>query len=332
MAFKPTLLAGLLAIFLLPLAALAQGPAPFDPPRTAEGRPDFQGVWANKWLTPLEKSPLASELVVSPEQAKTIVARIRAAAERLGQLAMDPELGDPDAHSLTIVNGEHRTRMLVAPSDGVLPYTPAGAQAAQRQMGWFTQRATTARGEGPEDRLTWERCLAGMGQAPLLYAWSINALRRVVQTRDALVVHSEAGGETRVIRIGGGKLPAAMRSFIGDSVGRWEGDVLVVETTGFRPDDQFRMFGIGRPIMVSPDAKVVERFSRTSARELNYSFTVEDPAAYYGPWMAEYALIASDEPMFEFACHEGNYGLTNILEGARARDRLAAAQAQTQAR
>jgi hypothetical protein len=176
-------------------------------------------------------------------------------------------------------------------------------------------------GDGPEDRLTWERCLAGMGQAPMLYGWGVAGMRRIVQTGDALVIHSEGGGETRIIRIGGAPLPDGMSSFIGDSVGRWEGDTLVVETTGFRADDQFRMSVSDRPIMVAPTSKVVERFERVSATELNYRFTVEDEAIYAKPWLAEYAMMASAAPMYEFACHEGNYGLANILSGQRAIER-----------
>src|SRR5262249_51604963 len=155
--------------------------------------------------------------------------------------------------------------------------------------------------------------------------------RQIVQTKDALVIHSEGGGETRIVRIGGKALPPNMTSFIGDSVGRWDGDTLVVETTGFRKDDQFRMFVTGRPIMVGVNSKVVERFSRVSADEINYRFTVEDPAVYAKPWLAEYSMIAAPKgsggKMYEFACHEGNYGLPNILSGQRAIERRNAAKA-----
>jgi hypothetical protein len=313
------------AAVLLSGAAFAQ-PA-YQPPRTPEGRPDFQGVWENRWLTRVEKGGRLDSLVVTPEQAGTIVASIRAMAKQVAEFANDPEAGDPDAHSLTVVRGEHRTRMLVAPEEGALPYTPEALKAIQKHQLWFTQRVMRGTGEGPEDRLTWERCLAGMGQAPMLYGWAVAGMRRIVQTKDALVIHSEGGGETRVVRIGGAKLPAAMTSFIGDAVGRWEGDALVVETTGFRPDDQFRNSVFDRPIMVGPKSKVIERFERVSATELNYRFTVEDPEIYAKPWLAEYAMMASKAPMYEFACHEGNYGLANILSGQREIERSAAAKA-----
>jgi hypothetical protein len=317
---RPLVLA--IAVMCAP-PALAQ--ASYQPPRTPDGHPDFQGQWSNKWLTPLEKTGALAALTVTPEQAKVIVAAARKMAKQIGEIANDPEAGDPDAHSLAVVRGEHRTRQIVEPADGMLPYTPEAIKTVAAYQGQFVQ-IMMGKADGPEQRLIWERCLGGMGQAPLLYAWSINGHRRIVQTRDALVIHSEAGGDTRIIRIGGKKLPASMRSFVGDSTGRWEGDTLVVETTGFRADDQFRVFITGRPIMVTPDSRVVERFTRLGADELNYQFTVEDPKVYAKPWLAEYSMVTSKEPMFEFACHEGNYGLSNILSGQREIERRKAAK------
>jgi hypothetical protein len=306
--------------FLGAAGASAQAPIP----RTPEGKPDFQGVWENRWLTRMERGGAASALTVTPEQADAIVKSLRAMARQVAQLANDPEAGDPDAHSLAVVRGEHRTRMLIAPEEGALPYTPEALKEVQKHQAWFGQRAMRGLGEGPEDRLMWERCLAGMGQAPMLYGWGVASMRRIVQTKDALVIWSEAGGETRIIRIGGEKRPEALTSFIGDSVARWEGDTLVVETTGLRADDRFRNSVFDRPIMVGPKSKVVERFERVSDTELNYRFTVEDPAIYAKPWMAEYSMMASTAPVFEFACHEGNYGLANILSGQRQIERRAA--------
>lgn len=309
------------------VTAAAQEPAPaqkpYSPPRTADGHPDFTGEWSNKFLTPFEKAATLPDLVATPAQEKMIVAAIRKAAKTLGDLANDPEAGEPDAYSLTKVRGEFRTRQVVEPADGMMPLTPEGAKKVNAYQAKFTQ-LLLGKADDPEGRLIWERCLGGMGQAPLLTAWAINANRRLVQTRDALVINSEAGGDTRIIRIGGKPLPGALRSFTGDSVGHWEGDTLVAETTGFRPDDQFRIFISGRPILVSPDSKVVERFTRVSDDEIDYQFTVLDPATYSAPWLAEYAMTKSTEPMYEFACHEGNYALPNILRGQREIERRAA--------
>ncbi|MDZ4762705.1 MAG: hypothetical protein SGJ21_16720 [Alphaproteobacteria bacterium] len=306
-----------LAALALAGAAGAQAPA-YSPPRLADGRPDLQGDWSNKWLTPLETSALGPQLSVPPERAAVLVGLIRATAKRLGEIALDPEAGDPDAHSLAIVRGEHRTRLIVQPADGRLPFTSEAAKAVAARQVLFAGQVRGLATDGPESRLTWERCLAGMGQAPLMLSWAINMVRRVVQTPDALVIWSEAGGETRIIRIGGEPAAPVMRSFLGDSIGRWEGDTLVVETTGFRPDDGFRLAVVGRPIMVGPDSRVIERFSRVADTELLYQFTVEDPGIYAAPWLAEYSMIRTSDPMYEFACHEGNYGLPNILTAASA--------------
>jgi len=155
--------------------------------------------------------------------------------------------------------------------------------------------------------------------------------RSYMLRKDDLVVWSEAGGETRIVRIDGKPQPSAIRTFLGDSVGHWEGDTLVVETTGFRPDDEFRLsIGVGRPVMVGPDSKVVERFSRISDDELLYQFTVVDPLIYAKPWLAEYSMTRSIEPAYEFACHEGNYALPDILRGARMNEKRAAAAAEAE--
>src|SRR6185436_16335301 len=195
-------LAALTILFVAP-AALAQA---YSPPRTPDGHTDFQGMWENRWLTPLEKTGVINSLNVTPQQAQVIVDSVRKMAKAIGDLANDPEASNPDAYSLAIVRGEHRTRMIVSPDDGLLPY---GHEALKEVMAFQRQFAQImlGKGDGPEERLIWERCLGGMGQAPLLYTWLINSNRRIVQTKDALVVYSEAGGDTRIIRIGGKPLP-----------------------------------------------------------------------------------------------------------------------------
>jgi hypothetical protein len=324
-------LASMLVAFAIAGSALAQTTAPYEPPRLADGRPDLQGEWSYQFLTPVEKA-LGNDLVVSPQRAAQLVDLIRKMAKVIGEAALDPEAADPDSHSLAIVRGENRTRQIVAPADGLLPFTPEAAKQAAARMALFRQQISGRHGDGPEERLTWERCLAGMGQAPLMTSWAINMVRQIVQTPKDLVVWSEAGGETRIVHIGGAPLPTAMRSFLGDSVGRWDGDTLVVETTGFRSDDAYRLsVGVGRPILVGPDSKVVERFSRIADGELLYQFTVEDPAIYAKPWLAEYSMKRTSEPMYEFACHEGNYSLPGILKGARMGEKRAAQAASTPA-
>ncbi|MBI1359414.1 MAG: hypothetical protein GC155_03925 [Alphaproteobacteria bacterium] len=321
--------AGLAAAFAVSAASSLAEPPPapvnsgYQPPRTPDGRPDFQGVWSYRFLTPVEKA-LGNDLVVSPDREKQLVALIRRAARALGEAGLDPEAVDPDSHSLARVKGEYRTRQIVEPADGLLPYTPEALKLVTARQVEFRKQFSGALSDGPEQRLTWERCLAGMGQAPLMTTWAINMARRIVQTKDDVVIWSEAGGETRIIRIGGKPGPSEIRTFLGESVAHWDGDTLVVETTGFRPDDGYRLsIGVGRPILIGPDSKVVERFSRVSDDELLYQFTVVDPAIYARPWLAEYSMLRSDERTYEFACHEGNYGLADILKGARMTERRA---------
>jgi hypothetical protein len=310
----------------LAISGVASGQqAASNPPRIA-GHPDFTGEWSNQWLTPLEATPISRTLGVTPAQAKMLVGMIRAAAKSLGEAGLDPEAVDPDSSSLAIVRGEHRTRLVIDPPDGLLPYTPEALKLVQAQQALFRRQVQGKEADNPEQRISWERCIQAMGQAPLLFTWGIAMNRRMVQTPDALVIWSEAGSETRIIRIGGKPLPAAVRSYLGDSIGRWEGDTLVVETTGFKPEDQFRLSIVGRSVMVAPASKVVERFTRIAAGELLYQFTVVDPDIYTKPWLAEYSMTASQAPTYEFACHEGNYGLPNILKGARAAERMAAAK------
>ena len=134
-------------------------------PRTPQGRPDLQGLWSNRFLSPFEAIS-DGPLVVSPEDATRMVGAIRKAARTLGQLALDPEIGEPDADALSIVRGEHRSRLVAEPGNGRLPYTPAADAASKMRRMRFSQQTFGQFSDGPETRLSWERCLAGMGQAP----------------------------------------------------------------------------------------------------------------------------------------------------------------------
>jgi hypothetical protein len=180
-------LASMLVAFAIAGSALAQTTAPYEPPRLADGRPDLQGEWSYQFLTPVEKA-LGDDLVVSPQRAAQLVDLIRKMAKVIGEAALDPEAADPDSHSLAIVRGENRTRQIVAPADGLLPFTPEAAKQAAARMALFRQQISGRHGDGPEERLTWERCLAGMGQAPLMTSWAINMVRQIVQTPKDLVV------------------------------------------------------------------------------------------------------------------------------------------------
>jgi len=180
--------------------------------------------------------------------------------------------------------------------------------------------------DGPETRPSPERCLtggSGSGSVPMLPG-RYNAHYTIVQTRDEVAIWMESTG-VRIVRIGArAHLPAHIRPWSGDSIGRWEGDTLVVETIGLPDSDSFR---IGPVFLVSGAAKVTERFTPVSDKELLYQFTVDDPKTYTAPWRGEFSWYRTGKQMYEHACHEGNYSLPNILAGARHEEAVKAATA-----
>jgi hypothetical protein len=304
----------LIAVAMLALIAapvVAQRPAN-DMPRTSDGHPDFQGVWNADFLTSLERAPDVKSLVVDDKEAQRLVDRIRAGfqAQTAG---IDPENFILDRKELLRVNGEWRSSFVTSPADGRMPYLPS----VRADMKTHREIDSSGAADGPEMRDTYERCLAGVGRAP--HAGTVAGPEQIVQTTDSLMLYTERGGDVRIIGIGAQHRPAALVSFMGDSIARWEGDTLVVETTGVRE---------GYGIAVGPKSRVIERFKLLGRNELNYQFTVEDKDIYSEPWSAEYSLTRSNEPIYEFACHEGNYGLTYVLEAARRRDRAAAEAAK----
>jgi hypothetical protein len=313
----------LLAVGLV-LATPTWAQAPYRPARLADGRPDLEGVWENPPRGALlEPGPLGEALVVSPEQGRALgrAATLRMQANPASKLQADL----PDALGPLVIRGEHRTRLLVEPREGRLPYTPAASKAVDEWFARYTAARTGELADNPEDGDLSQRCLTVEGQPPMRVAYE-GSLRRIVQSPGHVAIYSEFVGEVRIVRIGGEFQPRAIRSLLGESVGHWEGDVLVVETRNFRLDMPFHVVIGEKPVMVGPDSRMIERFWRVSATELDYSFTVEDPAVYARPWLAEYAMTRSLKPIYEAACHEGNYTVANVLAGARAAESAAAAR------
>ena len=293
---------------LLAIACAAPTSAQEPIPRTANGHPDFQGVWSAKGLTPLERIPGATGLVVSDEEHARLVGAIRARARSPAmETVIDPNLIAADVKTLNRVGGEWRSSWITDPPDGKLPLTAEGKRLRDHV---FTL-------SDPEARNPWERCLAGTGIAPL---WSVPVenIRQIVQTPANLVIYTEEGADTRIIGIGASHRPAAIKSRLGDSTARWEGDVLIVET--LNQIDNYALFGT-MPQSVRVQSRIIERFSLLSADEILYRFTIEDPELYSSPWIAEYSFHREDTAAYENGCHEGNYSLPNILRTERLKER-----------
>jgi len=346
-----------------PGSAQAQKAAPkaYSPRRLADGHPDLQGVYDLATMTPLER-PAGAPAAYSKEQAQKIegvLAKQRAKADEAlsgdraappkggvgvtGQLPVFWELAggkvggynagwlDPGA-TLTVVDGQYRSSIVIDPPNGrVPPIKPEAAQRAAatraRPTSDQTENAadsdldrTPGAYDDPERRPLGERCLLGFGSTsgpPALPDYFYNNLHQIVQTKDAVMILTEMVHDARIVRMNAQHLPKGIRLWMGDSVGRWEGDTLVVDTTNFNDKTRFRGSG--------ENLHIVERFTRVDDRTLLYRFTVEDPDTWAQPWTGEMAWPATDGKIYEYACHEGNYAMTDILKGARAREREQAA-------
>lgn len=313
-----------LAVLMSALALLAGAACaaePYRAPRNALGQPDLEGVWNTNFVLPLEAPPRDAPPLVLPEaQARDYAHKLAEGIRALSALKLDPEVDDlshvNEVAGLGVVRGQRRTRQIVEPADGRLPATPA-ARGQITFVEQVLQNATDAPfpTDGPETRSNWERCLVGQGQPPVNIVTSINP-RQILQTRDAVVVLSEYGPDLRVIPYATTHANRpAQASPLGDSIARWEAETLVIETTGLPAKDVIRPIPT---LLVPPTAKVIERYTRVSPTELLYQYTVVDASVYAKPWLAEYSLTRVKTPIYEFACHEGNYSLPNILAGARA--------------
>jgi hypothetical protein len=317
----------LVAMLALGLSGVAHAaPAPYQPPRTAWGAPDLEGLWSNAWITTLQRPPRFKTLEIGDAEA----AAYEASHDGTPEPARASDVGQAESEwwemggRMGRIDGRARTSWIVDPADGRLPYSPAGLAAFQAQA-----RAHMRNVDDPEARPAAERCLMGLGGTslpPMLNA-SYGNLLRIVQTKDHVVLVTEMHVGPRIIPLA----PDAQEpgpAWSGRSQGRWDGETLVVETTGFHPSAQHRA---PSGLYISSAAKVTERFTRVGADEIRYGFTVEDPTVFAQTWRGEMPIIRSKGPMFEFACHEGNYSLPGILGGGREQDRAAAAGQATTA-
>ncbi len=309
-------------------------------PRTPDGHPDLQGIWTNVTITPFQRSEEQESPVLTWEQVQELQGSAEARIER-GAQPSDPARAAPRAGgseatgsvggynnvyidrgtNIAIVNGEYRSSLLIHPSDGRRPdLTPEGQKRMEEYRAFRDQFGTY---DHPEVRPLGERCIMSFGSSagpPMIPNTFYNNNYIFVQTADHLMVMSEMVHDTRIIRIGDGpRLPPHVRPWMGDSRAHWEGDALVIETTNINPQQTFR------GIPPTESLKVTERLTRVESGIL-YEFTVDDPTTYTSAWGGEIPFRALNDRVYEYACHEGNYALSNILSGERYQERMEAAE------
>lgn len=282
----------------------------------ARSAPDIDGYWRVNFILPMEAPAGVPNLVVPEKEAAAVAAIVGKALSDEFAAQLDPELPMlvTQSDGLPIVRGERRTRAVILPSDGKLPYTPA----ARKEL---AGPGTPTPADNPEQRPNAERCLVGQGQPPLS-SFALDSQIQIVRTPDHVVIHVEYGDDVRIIPLTRTHAPRAEWSRLGDSIGHWEGPTLVVETIGQPDEDRFH---IAPNLLVPGSATVIEKFTPISDRELLYQFTVIDPSTYSAPWLGEFSWFRTDKLMYESACHEGNHALRNILSGARHKDSMAKA-------
>ncbi|MFL5297731.1 MAG: hypothetical protein ACJ798_15245 [Phenylobacterium sp.] len=311
---KLTLLAPLLAC-----AALVAGAAQAQPrahPGHHAPRPTIEGDWRVNIILPMESTPATPELVVSEERAKAVAAIAgKALADEFAAM-LDPELPMlvPLSDGLATVRGQRRTRAVVLPADGKLPYSAA----ARKELAGPPPDTPL---DSYEQRSNAERCLVGQGQPPLS-SFLLDSQMHILSTPGYVVIHVEYGDDVRIVPLTATHAPKVFWSPLGDSIAHWERGTLVIETVGMPDADRFH---IAPNLIVPGDATVIERLTPISDRELLYQFTVIDPKTFTAPWLGEFSWFRTDKRMYESACHEGNYSLPNILAGARHEEAVARA-------
>ncbi|MCY3844370.1 MAG: hypothetical protein OXH69_12615 [Acidobacteria bacterium] len=305
------------ALALAPAVVAAQG----DVPRTPDGQPDLQGVWNFSTATPMERPPeLAGRETLTAEEAAEWEANL--AVERAG-LESELETAPLEArvgYSLRIwfewgdSLEERRTSLVVDPSNGRIPAVRPEVEARRE----LTRILRGRHAHGPEDRGISERCLLGFNSGPPMTPSAYNNNVQIFQSSDHVVVLNEMVHNARIIPLDGRPhLRADLRQWAGDSRASWDGDTLVITTRNF----------LGETSLGGSSAAthLIERFRRTGPDTLLYEFTVSDPTSWTGPWTAQVQMTRTDEPLYEYACHEGNYSMASSLSGARAMEAREAA-------
>jgi hypothetical protein len=282
-------------------------------PRTPDGRPDFQGLWLNGTATPLERpAAFAGKPFATDAEAEVWIKRYqldRTAAASHVDPAFELEVaGDLDTYEPGRLLPGNRTSLITDPADGRVP---ALTPAAQKRLTERNEHVRDYYAQNPEDFTLAERCIqvANTSAPPMMPAYYNNTVH-IVQTRDFVMIESEMIHDVRVIPLDGRPHPPpVIQLWKGHSVGRWEGDTLVIDTTNFT--DKTTLRGSGTSL------HVVERLTLADTNTLTYRFTIDDPEAFVRPWSGESAMGRTNDRMYEYACHEGNQSLPLLMRGAR---------------
>ena len=324
-------------------------------PRTPDGRPDLQGRWSFATLTPLERAPGAKAFLTEEEALQVLQSGLARGNEEQGPPRAPaakpaPERPKPASGSVVLggapqppplpaynafwmnrgsglvqIGGVIRSSLVVDPPDGrVPPLTPEGMKRASEVM---DAQNTAARAE---NRPAMERCILGFNTGPPLTPGAYNNNLEIIQNRDSIVMLNENVHSARIVPTDG-RPHGKIRRWLGEPRGRWEGDTLVIDTKNF-----LNATGVTDPRLHGdgggPRLHVIERLTRVDADTIVYAATVEDPDMWPRPWTMEFTFTRTDEPILEYACHEGNYGLPNGLSGIRAQERADAAKKRESAR
>jgi hypothetical protein len=340
-------IAGVLAVVLVvPSVAAGQStaaPTPpknapskrWTPPRTPDGKPDLSGTYTFSTITPLQRpEALTGKETLTAEEAAAFEASEN---KRLNRDLFDPEKGAPSAGYAPRSQGgvlsynefwyergnqvteDRRTSLVVDPPDGRIPFN----DATRKRMAEFAVKNNSGFADSYEDRNLADRCILGFNSGPPMVSGAYNNNLQIFQTPGQVVIVNEMIHNARIIPTDG-RPHGSIRQWVGDSRGRWEGDTLVVETINFKRETSLAGS--------SANTRVVEKFTRADRDTVRYEFTVTDPTTYTRPWSAVMPLRMIDEQLYEYACHEGNYGLLGILQGARAKDKERAESGKNEGR
>ena len=297
-------------------------PAPWSAPRTAGGQPDLQGIWTNATLTPLERPASMKDkaFLTEEEEAAAIEKRTaenRAATDKMGPLASG-SYNRAWYDDGTRVLATRQTSLVVDPGDGRVPVKPS---AEARRDDYAARNSDSYEFMSP-----WDRCIT-RGIPGSMFPAGYNNAYQIIQTPGYVTIHYEMIHDARIIPLDNRPRSARMQTWMGEPRGRWDGDTLVVETMNYHDKGWITTSAASGRIKGIPHSDqlhVIERFRRVSKDVINYSATITDPAMYARPWTIAFPLSADpDYRIYEYACHEGNYAIENILRGARALDKAA---------